>query len=129
MNITSPDILNHIKSFLSYKDRSSFVLTCKEFNSLKIQNFIHYRVNIIGHHKTNNKTYQLYFNPFSKMDDYIPISFLGNNHVNILIYDTPISYYNIRIHKEYDPHKTLENYLHAYQKDNYFINKITKYIS
>uniref|UniRef100_A0A6C0KGW0 F-box domain-containing protein n=1 Tax=viral metagenome TaxID=1070528 RepID=A0A6C0KGW0_9ZZZZ len=129
-NITNlpPDLLNHTKMFLTYKERMSFVLTCKFFESLKIQTFSPYYVNVIYHPKTNDKTYQLYFNPFNPLST-PPLSFLRNNYVNILIYDTPISYYNIRIHKEYDHHKTIEDYLRSYKKNNYFINKITKYFA
>ena len=123
------EILDHIKSLLSYKDRATFLVLCKETSRCVIEIFTPYRLRILDFPKRSDKTYQLYFNPFYSFDSSpIPYSFLGNNYVNIIMYDSPTSYYNMRIYKEYDPHKTIVDYLKEYKPHSYYINKITKYI-
>jgi hypothetical protein len=94
--------------------------------------FTPFRLRILDFPRHSDKTYQLYFNPFdyhaSRVSSPIPHSFLGSNFVNIIIYDSPTSYYNIRIYKEYDVGKTITDYLKEYKPHLYHINKITKYI-
>lgn len=123
------DIVDHIKRMLSYKDRVPFLLLCKETSRLPIELFTPVRFRILDLPIHNEKTYQLYFNPFeSPVSSPIPHSFLGNNFVNIIIYDSPTSYYNIRIYKPYQEGKTIVDYLKEYKPHSYYINKITKYI-
>jgi hypothetical protein len=121
------DILNSIKNFLSYRERISLLLTCHDISTLKHSIFYPYRVTEFAY-KNAGSTIQLCYNPFDPTGP-VPLSFIGNNYINILIYDTPISYYNIRIHKKYEKDKTIEYYLRHYEKNNFYVNKITKYIS
>ena len=127
--LTLPDDLLHIiKQYLSYKDRVAYITLCKRTHS-PIELFVPFRLRILDFPRRNDKTYQLYFNPFySPTASPVPHSFVGNNYVNIIIYDSPTSYYNIRISKEYEPQKTIADYLREYKPQSYYINKITKYI-
>jgi len=117
---------------LSYRDRVAFLALCKDTSQFPIETFTPFRFRILDLPIHADKTYQLYFNPFdyhaSRVSSPIPHSFLGNNFVNIIIYDSPTSYYNIRIYKEYDAGKTIVDYLKEYKPHSYYINKITKYI-
>jgi len=123
------DLLHVIKQFLSYKDRVAYLTLCKETSRFPIEIFVPFRLRIIDFPRHHDKTYQLYFNPFySPTASPVPHSFVGNNHVNIIIYDSPTSYYNIRISKEYDPQKSIADYVREYKPQSYYINKITKYI-
>lgn len=123
------EILDRIKCLLSYKDRATFLILCKETSRFPIEIFEPFRLRILDFPKRPDKTYQLYFNPFySPITSPIPHSFIGHNYVNIVIYDSPTSYYNVRIYKEYDPEKTISDYLKQYKPHCYYINKITKYI-
>ena len=122
------EILNMIKQYLSYKDRVAYLTLCKR-TLFPIELFVPFRLRVLDFPRRNDKTYQLYFNPFySPTASPVPHSFVGNNHVNIIIYDSPTSYYNIRISKEYEPDKTIADYLKEYKPQSYYINKITKYI-
>jgi len=122
-------ILHHIKTMLTYRDRVAFLSLCKETSQFPIETFRPFRFRILDLPIHAEKTYQLYFNPFeTPTTSPIPHSFLGNNFVNIIIYDSPTSYYNIRIYKEYDVGKTIADYLKEYKPRLYHINKITKYI-
>ena len=122
------DIIELIKDFLSYKERIFLLTTCIDFSKIKHSVFYPYRLTEFGLTQWGcEKTYQLCYNPFNHTGN-VPLSFIGKNYINILIYDTPISYYNIRIHKKYEKDKTIEYYLRQYEKNNFFINKITKYI-
>jgi hypothetical protein len=122
-------IMNHIKCMLSYKDRAAFLILCKDTSRCPIEIFTPFRLRILDFPRRSDKTYQLYFNPFeSPVSSPIPHSFLGNSYINIILYDTPTSYYNIRIYKEYDAGKTIVDYLKEYKPRLYHINKITKYI-
>lgn len=117
---------------LTYRDRATFLVLCKETSRFPIEIFTPFRLRILDLPIHTEKTYQLYFNPFEshtpRMSSSIPHSFLGNNFVNIIIYDSPTSYYNIRIYKEYDEGRTIADYLKEYKPHSYYINKITKYI-
>lgn len=125
-------IMNHIKCMLTYRDRAAFLILCKETSRFPMEIFTPFRFRILDFPRRPDKTYQLYFNPFDshapRMSSPIPHSFLGNGFVNIILYDTPTSYYNIRIYTEYDAHKTIMDYLKEYKPRLYHINKITKYI-
>jgi hypothetical protein len=125
-------IMNHIKTMLTYKDRATFLILCKETSRFPIETFTPFRLRILDFPRRSDKTYQLYFNPFdyhaTRVSSPIPHSFLGNGFVNIILYDTPTSYYNIRIYTEYDMGKTIVDYLKEYKPRLYHINKITKYI-
>ena len=123
------DLLNNIKYFLTYKERIHFLVLYTQTSRLLIDNFIPFCLRILDFPKRNDKTYQLYFNPFYLPNSSpIPHSFIGNNYVNIIIYDSPTSYYNIRISKIYEPTKSISDYLKEYKPNSYYINKITKYI-
>ena len=123
------DILNNIKHFLTYKDRTAFLILHSSTSRLPIEQFKQFCLRILDFPKRDDKTYQLYFNPFySPISSPIPHSFVGNNYVNIIIYDSPTTYYNIRISKEYDSTKSISDYLKEYKPHSYYINKITKYI-
>ena len=118
-----------MKTMLTYRDRAAFLVLCKETSRFPIETFTPFRLRILDFPRHSDKTYQLYFNPFeSPISSPIPHSFLGNNFVNIVIYDSPTSYYNIRIYTEYDGGKTIADYLKEYKPHLYHINKITKYI-
>jgi hypothetical protein len=122
-------ILNHMKTMLTYRDRVAFLALCKDTSRFPIETFTPFRLRILDFPRHSDKTYQLYFNPFeSPVSSPIPHSFLGSNFVNIIIYDSPTSYYNIRIYTEYDAGKTIVDYLKEYKPHSYYINKITKYI-
>lgn len=122
-------IMNHIKCMLSYKDRAAFLVLCKDTSLCPIELFTPFRLRILDFPRRSDKTYQLYFNPFeTRISSPIPHSFLGNGYINIILYDTPTSYYNIRIYKEYHAGKTIVDYLKEYKPRLYHINKITKYI-
>jgi hypothetical protein len=125
----SLDLLNNVKYFLTYKERTAFLVLYSYTSRLPIENFSSFRLRILDFPKRDDKTYQLYFNPYySPTSSPIPHSFIGNNYVNIIIYDSPTSYYNIRISKEYDSTKSISDYLKQYKPNSYYINKITKYI-
>ena len=122
-------IMNHIKTMLTYRDRAAFLILCKETSQFPIEIFTPFRLRILDFPRRSDKTYQLYFNPFeTRMSSPIPHSFLGNGYINIILYDTPTSYFNVRIYKEYDSGKTITDYLKEYKPRLYHINKITKYI-
>ena len=122
-------IMNHIKTMLTYRDRAAFLILCKETSRFPIEIFTPFRLRILDFPRRSDKTYQLYFNPFeTRMSSPIPHSFLGNGYINIILYDTPTSYFNVRIYKEYDAGKTIADYLKEYKPHLYHINKITKYI-
>ena len=122
-------IMNHIKTMLTYRDRAAFLILCKETSRFPIEIFTPFRLRILDFPRRPDKTYQLYFNPFeTRMSSPIPHSFLGNGYINIILYDTPTSYFNVRIYKEYDAGKTIADYLKEYKPHLYHINKITKYI-
>jgi hypothetical protein len=118
------DLLEYIKNYLPFKDRIAFLTLCKTTSKLILHKFSPYYYRLIEYPHSSYKTYQLCYNPFSKESH---LSFIGNNYVNIIIYDTPISYYNIRIMKEYKEGKTIEEYLKEYIPNKSCINKITKY--
>ena len=114
---------------LTYRDRAAFLILCKETSRFPIEIFTPFRLRILDFPRRSDKTYQLYFNPFdSPVSSPIPHSFLGSNYINIIIYDTPTSYFNVRIYKKYDSGKTIADYLKEYKPRSYYINKITKYI-
>jgi hypothetical protein len=114
---------------LTYRDRVAFLALCKDTSQFPIETFTPFRFRILDLPIHAEKTYQLYFNPFeTPASSPIPHSFLGSNFVNIILYDSPTSYYNIRIYKEYDAGKTIVDYLKEYKPHSYYINKITKYI-
>jgi hypothetical protein len=122
-------VLNHIKTMLTYRDRAAFLILCKETSRFPIEIFTPFRLRILDFPRRSDKTYQLYFNPFeTRVSSPIPHSFLGNGFVNIILYDTPTSYFNVRIYKKYDSGKTITDYLKEYKPRLYHINKITKYI-
>ena len=108
------------------------MILCKETSRFPIEIFTPFRLRILDFPRRPDKTYQLYFNPFDyhvpRMSSPIPHSFLGNGYINIILYDTPTSYFNVRIYKEYDAGKTIADYLKEYKPHLYHINKITKYI-
>ncbi len=124
------DVLEIIKQFLSFKDRIQFLLICSNTCRLQLDYFDKYQLKIITYPGRDDVTYQFYCNRF-----YNPLlsppkpSFLGNNYVNIIIFDTPYTYYNIRIMKPYEVNKLIQDYLKTYEPYKYHINKITKYYS
>jgi len=126
------DLLEYIKSFLSYKERIHFITICKNTSSLKIDSFLSYHIYKIGWPKRDDISYIFFYNPFYFINHIQHAThcynFIGNNYINIIIYDSPITYYNIRIMKSYQEGKTIQEYLKEYQPKQYFINKITKYI-
>lgn len=123
------DLLHHIKYFLTYKERVSYLTLCNKTSRFPIEIFTPFRLRILDFPRRSDKTYQLYFNRFhSPLSSPIPYSFIGNNYVNIVIYDSPTSYYNIRIYKEYEAGKTILDYLKEYKSQSYYTNKITKYL-
>ncbi len=126
------DLLDFIKSFLSYKERIHFITTCKVISRLKIDSFLSYTIYKIGYPKRNDVSYIFFYNPYFLINQIQHAmhcsNFLGNNYINIIIYDSPITFYNIRIMKTYVEGKTIQDYLKEYQSKQYFINKITKYI-
>jgi hypothetical protein len=126
------DLLDYIKSFLSYKERIHFITTCKVTSCLKIDSFLSYTIYKIGYPKRNDVSYIFFYNPYFFINQIQHAThcsnFLGHNYINIIIYDSPITYYNIRIMKTYTEGKTIQDYLKEYQSKQYFINKITKYI-
>ena len=126
------DLLNYIKSFLSYKERIHFITTCKLTSYLKIDSFLSYTIYKIGYPKRNDVSYIFFYNPYVFINQIQHAThcsnFLGHNYINIIIYDSPITYYNIRIMKTYTEGKTIQDYLKEYKSKQYFINKITKYI-
>ncbi len=128
MNIIqlSNDMLNTIKTFLTYQEKSRLYQTCKRFYELK-ELFKNYMLRAILH-KTRSYTYQFYYNPFD-LDHTLnpPYIFLNNSYVNLILHDTPYSYYNIRIFKSYEPSKTFFQYLTEFDPKNDQVNKITKY--
>jgi hypothetical protein len=118
------DLLEYIKGYLSFKDRVAFLRLCKETSKIKLHAFHPCIHRMIEYPHSPYKTHQLCYNPFSNASH---LSFIGNNYVNIIIYDTPLSYYNIRIMKEYEEGKTIEEYLREYKPNQLFMNKITRY--
>ena len=123
------DLLHHIKYFLTYKERVAYLTLCNKTSRFPIEIFTPFRLRILDFPRRSDKTYQLYFNRFySPLSSPIPYSFIGNNYVNIVIYDSPTSYYNIRIYKEYEAGKTILDYLKEYKSQSYYTNKITKYL-
>ena len=95
----------------------AFVTLCNTTSKLPLHRFSPCIHRMIEYPHSPYKTYQLCYNPFSNISH---LSFIGNNYVNIIIYDTPISYYNIRIMKEYKEGKTIEEYLKEYQPNKIF---------
>jgi hypothetical protein len=126
------DLLEYIKTFLSYKERIQFITICKNTSYLKLDSFLSYCVYKIGWPKRDDVNYLFFYNPFYSINHIRYAThcsnFLGHNYINIVIYDSPITYYNIRIMKIYEEGKTLQEYLQHYQPKQYLINKITKYI-
>jgi len=127
--ITVPmDILNHIKQFLTYKERIVYVTLCSLTASLKIELFAPYQVCRIKWPGRSDPSYLLLYHPFPTPYYSYPRTFLGNEYVSIIIYDTPHTYYHIRTKCIYEPNKTICSYLSEYDPKKYFINKITKYM-
>lgn len=126
------DLLEYIKLFLSYKERIQFITICKYTSYLKLDSFLSYYIYKMECPKRDDVNYIFFYNPYYVINHIQHAShcgnFLGHNYINIIIYDSPITYYNIRIMKSYQQGKTIQEYLKEYQPKQYFINKITKYI-
>jgi hypothetical protein len=118
------DLLEYIKGYLSFRDRVAFLRLCKSTSKITLHKFYPYIYRMIDYPHSPYKTHQLCYNPFSNTSH---LSFIGNDYVNIIIYDTPVSYYNIRIMKEYEEGKTIEEYLREYRPNQLVMNKITRY--
>lgn len=121
----SNDVMENIKLFLTYQEKSKLYRTCKRFYELK-DLFKKYTLRAIDDriiHRTHSYTYQFCYNPFDK-NIIPPYTFLNHSYVNVILYDTPYSYYNIRFFKPYEPSKTLYQYLCEFDPKE---NKITKY--
>ena len=131
----SLDVLHTIKSFLSYRDRSQFLVVCKLFSFLKIDRFylVSFFSTVISLQRKRyyQSTQQICVNTFDPL--FVPCPFFISKGMQIIIYDTPHSYYDIRIFKSFDSTKKLEEYLSEYGKDtrDYFIRrkKPTLYVS
>jgi hypothetical protein len=126
MIILYKDLLEYIKYFLTYKERIQFLLLCKHTSYLQLDKFYPY---IVCKKNYPYNGYVLFYNPFYHINK-IPIrfNFFIDTYLNIIIYDSPYTYYNIRICEEYKPQLTLYDYLKKYKSKKYYINKIIKYI-
>ena len=128
----SNDVMENIKLFLTYQEKSRLYQTCKRFYEIKdlFKNYILRAIDDRIVHRTHSYTYQFCYNPFNpyrtNRND-IPYTFLNHSYVNVIMYDTPYSYYNIRFFKPYEPLKTLYQYLCEFDPKNDQVNKITKY--
>jgi hypothetical protein len=120
------DLLNNIKQFLSYKERAQFLLVCKCFSDLKMSSFrpkVYKNVVSIGRKHYYDFTYQMCVNTFDP--SFIPCPFFYSKCLQIIIYDTPKTYYDIRLFKTFDQNKKIDDYLSDYGKDarDYFIRR------
>lgn len=122
------DILNLIKQFLTYKERAVYVTVCSLTRTLLIGPFSPYQVHRIQWPRRSDSSYLLVYHPFQTPYYSHPLTFLGNDKVSIILYDTPYTYYHIRTQRKFEPNKSIQSYLSEYEPHHYFINKITKYI-
>ncbi len=122
------DLLETIKGYLSYKERTIYVRLCRSMKSIPLERFTGYRTHCIRWPKRDDPSYLLVYRPFPLAYETHPCTFLGNHYVSIILYDTPFTYYHIRILKKYQPGKTLQDYLSEYEPMAYYMNKITKYV-
>jgi len=124
----SNDIISHIKSFLSFKDRFQFIQTCTQISKLGITSLNNKKVTTIKRPYISCRqlqyqdSYVLYINPFKNTLN-ISIPFLHNPPLNIngcmhiVIYDTEYSYYDLRFYQNYEHSKNLVEYIKKNKHD------------
>lgn len=122
------DVLELIKSYLTYKERTTYLRLCTGMKGMPLERFTPYRTHCIRWPKREDPSYLLVYRPFPTLYESHPCTFLGNHYVSIILYDTPYTYYHIRIFRPYCPTKTLREYLVDYEPMAYYVNKITRYV-
>jgi hypothetical protein len=83
------DLLEYIKSFLSYKERVQFITVCKHTSCLKIDLFLSHYIYKIRWPKRDDVNYIFFYNPFYFINHIQHAThcstFLGHNYINIII--------------------------------------------
>lgn len=121
------DILHSIKQFLTYKERTRYLQLSSLFSTMSIGRFYPFTTQCIKWTQRDDPSYLLVYHPFDLPYYSHPHTFLGHNYVSIILYDTPFTYYHIRTTNQFDPIKTINDYLRECELYPYYINKITQY--
>ncbi len=125
------DILQYIKSFLTYKERIPYLSLCSSTSSLLMDHFSPHHVEYVEWPsmwpKTLSPSYLLVYHPFELPYYSHPQTYTGRGWVSIILYDTPHTYYHIRTNLPYKPNKSIRSYLSEYDATTYYINRIKKY--
>lgn len=121
------DILQIIKQFLTYKERTHYLRLCSLLITLPIESFTPFTIHSIQWPKREDPSYLFVYHPFNLPYYSHPHTFLGHHYVSLILYDTPFTYYHIRTTRPFCPTKTIQDYLREYDPVLYHINKITRY--
>jgi hypothetical protein len=125
------ELLQFIKQYLTYKERTVYLSLCSLTSSLQIEPFIPYHVEEVKWPtvwpKSHCPSYLLVYHPFDLPYYSHPQTYTGRGWVSIILYDTPHSYYHIRTNRPYEPNKTIHSYLSEYDSTMYYMNRIKKY--